>query len=280
LIKKIRELNNIKSDIWFLKTVNNKIIINNNYSGISIYNENFHLIKIIFIIDNLTIYSSYINNNEILLYCDENMKLVYINVNNYEYKIINLTKDMTEITFSKAYVWHENTVILSSYDNDFFEVNLNKSEIKRIDKNKIREDYYDFYNLYKIYKACLCEEHLIEIFNEKKIIVVYNNKKNNLNIIKYNNGKYKSNKINLKIDINFYNIIYEKDIIAVVDENVIEIITKESRNKLIIKNKYMYCKVNFYKKNKEIYLIVVISDKSFIENSKLILYKIENDEYI
>lgn len=277
MIQKIRELNDVKSDIWFLKTVNNKIIINNNYSGISIYNEKFDLMKIIFIIDNLTIYFSYVNNNEILLYCAENMKLIYINVDSYEYKIINLTEDMTEITFSKAYVWHKSIVILSSYNSDFFEVDLNKSEIKRIDRKRIKKYYYDFYNLYKIYKSCLCENHLVEIFNDKKIIVVYRyNKKNNLNIIKYNNGKYISNKINLNININFYRIIYEENITVIIDENVIEIITKENRNKLIIKDKYMYYNVELYKKNNEIYLIVVISDKSLIKNSRLILYKIGN----
>lgn len=277
MIKKIKEIE-FKYDIWFLTTIKDKIIINDYSTGIAIYNKHFDLIKKFFITKHITIYPYllYINNNEILLHCYENMKLVYINANDFKCKIIDIPKNMKKINFSKAYEWYENKIILSSYCSQFFEVNLNKCTIKEINTNYVKKCYSNFYNLYKIYTSFIYKGNSITIFKDFNILVIYQkNKQYNLNIVKCYNNNYISNEIHIDIDINFYNIIYEKNILAAIDENEIEIITEKSKEKLLLQKEYMYCGASFFRKNNEMFLIVALTSKSCLEDSKLILYKIE-----
>lgn len=277
MLNRIKEILQKTNDVYFIQIVCDKIVINHNYSGIIIFNNNLELEKEFYLFEDLIISSSYVNNNEILLYCGEVLKLVYINISNFECKIINISKDIGELTFSKVYEWINDKIILSSYNNQFFEVDLNKYTMKKISNCKTKKIYPEIYNFYKKYRLCSHAQHYIEIFKEQKIIIIYQKNKKILNFIKYNKNKYISNKLYIDININFYNIIYEKGILAAIDENIIEIITKKNKEKLILEEKFMYCGAKFFKKNNEMFIVVVITDKSCVDYSKLILYKILTD---
>ena len=64
-VKDVELLNN---DAYFMEVVNNMIVVNDNYKGLIIFNSELRQIKKIELIEELTIYTSFKNGNEILRY--------------------------------------------------------------------------------------------------------------------------------------------------------------------------------------------------------------------
>jgi len=85
MLIKTNEFNQDINDMYFFRIVDKTIIINDNYSGVLILNENFAILKTLKLLEGIVIYSSYVNsiNKEILLYCPDNEAIVYINLKNY-----------------------------------------------------------------------------------------------------------------------------------------------------------------------------------------------------
>ena len=78
------------NDIYFMEVVEEKIIINDNYDGVLILDSDLNILKSIRLLEELSIDTSFLNNQQIVLYCYENQCLIYINIDTYEYKIISL----------------------------------------------------------------------------------------------------------------------------------------------------------------------------------------------
>lgn len=67
-----------ENDIYFMEVLEDKLIINDNYNGISVYDSSPNLIKTIEFMDGFLIESSVKKGNEIMLICPENGSLVYL----------------------------------------------------------------------------------------------------------------------------------------------------------------------------------------------------------
>lgn len=108
MLTKIKEYKQNDNDIYFINTISNKIIINDNYNGILILDTNLKLIKQLKIFEDITIYSSFINNitEEILLFCPDNECMVYVNILKYEYKVIYLKNEFEKLIFTNLYEWN------------------------------------------------------------------------------------------------------------------------------------------------------------------------------
>ena len=80
MLIKTNEFNQDINDMYFFRIVDKTIIINDNYSGVLILNENFAILKTLKLLEGIVIYSSYVNsiNKEILLYCPDNEAIVYM----------------------------------------------------------------------------------------------------------------------------------------------------------------------------------------------------------
>jgi hypothetical protein len=124
LVKKIKEIIQSENDIYFLEVISSKIVINNNYKGIIILSQDLEILKEVDIFDDIMIYSGYINeiSEELLLFCPENECLVYVNINTYEWKVINICGNLNNIVFSPVYMWDINELILSTYNGDFYSI--------------------------------------------------------------------------------------------------------------------------------------------------------------
>ena len=70
MLVKTLELNN--NDVYFIETLEDSIIINDNYSGVIILDKKLNFVKKIRLIDDLMIYSVAKYKSEILLYCPDN----------------------------------------------------------------------------------------------------------------------------------------------------------------------------------------------------------------
>lgn len=96
-----------QNDIYFMEVLSDKIIINDNYNGILVFDKNLELIKKLEIFEDITIYYSFVNNigGEILLFCPDNECIVYINIETYEYEVIYLKNGLENLIFSNLYEW-------------------------------------------------------------------------------------------------------------------------------------------------------------------------------
>ena len=103
MLIKTNEFNQDINDMYFFRIVDKTIIINDNYSGVFILNENFAILKTLKLLEGIVIYSSYVNsiNKEILLYCPDNEAIVYINLENYMYLESGKFSIMSGRTFQK-----------------------------------------------------------------------------------------------------------------------------------------------------------------------------------
>ena len=175
MIAKVLEFSQKNNDIYFLENVGNKIIINDNYSGILVLNNKLKVINKISFVEEITIYSSYINttNEEILLYCPDNSIFVYINVKSYKQKIIKL-KDpiINNMIFSNQYIWVDNNVLLSTYKSEFILINIKNSLVEIIDLNKLQQKYPAFFKSL----SCQNSNNIFELKVSEERIEIYINR--------------------------------------------------------------------------------------------------------
>lgn len=153
------------NDVYFLEIVKDRILINDNYNGILIYDYNLKLIKKIFLFDQMVISSSIKNNSQILLFCKENECIVYIDLDSFEYKVID-TKGFGDIFFQMLYLWEEKKVLLE-YSMLFWEIDLIEGKVQSIDKDYVYKYQPSFleqsirFGELKIYKLFLSERKII-----------------------------------------------------------------------------------------------------------------------
>lgn len=261
---KIEELDLIGNDVYFMEIVGKKIVVNDNYNGIMIFDNNLKLIKKLFLIEELAIYSSFSSTNELLLFCPDNNCLIYINIQSFYFQVISL-KGFENLIFAAIYKWNQKEVILSSYQREFIKVDLNKYYIQKLDFNDsedkdFEKDYIKLskFNIYKIYaleKRAFIEKSFSEIA-----------------FIKY------QGQIEVLLTINkgnFHDFEAMDNCIAKIGEEKIVIIYKGKRKVYNSKENYSYLRGKFIKKGKDICLYLLSSHNSNlsvkIEKYKIIL---------
>ena len=119
MLIKTKEFNQDINDMYFFRSVDKTVIINENYSGVLILNEDFKILKTLKLFEGIVIYSSYVNsiNREVLLYCPDNEAIVYINLKKYMYKVLQLRKDVENLILTNLFEWNDNNIFL--YTNNF-----------------------------------------------------------------------------------------------------------------------------------------------------------------
>lgn len=75
-----KEFKQNDNDIYFMEVVLDKIVVNDNYEGILIFDDNLNLVKKLKLLEDMIVYKSYINKAkmEMLLFCVDNQCMVYI----------------------------------------------------------------------------------------------------------------------------------------------------------------------------------------------------------
>ncbi len=178
MIVKTKEFVQSDNDMYFLEIVADKIVINDNYSGVIILNKNLNIIKRLSLIEGITIYSSYVNhiNEEILLYCPDNDIIVHINLKGYDYRIIQLEDGLDDLIFSNAYEWHKDYVILSTYNFELVKINMENLSLEKIGSNMAEQLYPSIYKSLELHKKSNIEieNSTHTILNENKIEIFMN----------------------------------------------------------------------------------------------------------
>lgn len=83
------------NDIYYLQVIGDRIIINDNYEGIIIFDYKLNILRKIKIYEGICIYSSFIiGENELILFCPEDNNVVYVDIEKSEVKIMEVENDI------------------------------------------------------------------------------------------------------------------------------------------------------------------------------------------
>lgn len=125
------------NDVYYMDVLEDVIIINDNYQGLIVMSKELKHIQNIELQEDITIYSSYKFGNEILLYCPDNMILIYVDSQTYKNKVISLER-YANLIFSDKYLWTTENLILTSYNGDYIKVNLENESLEILSKDDCR----------------------------------------------------------------------------------------------------------------------------------------------
>lgn len=250
----------VNNDIYFLACVNNKIVINNSYIGVLILDSELNVIDTIEIIDDLVIYSYYVYQNNILLYCPENSIIVLLDVETGKHMIISLSGFEDEI-FGEIYEWIDDSIVLSTYKGNFICINLTNTASEPLYYNEcemqVQKDY-DFLKKYTVHK----------VFSDETKAIVGNNK---LHLLDYRSHRVLLEKIEQE---QYHDYELAGQCLVKIGENKIGI--TNCREEFVLKPKkgYIYLRAKFLNENSKRYIITLSSDNKNIENSIIEKYPI------
>ncbi len=257
-INYIKEIEFQNNDIYFLAIVNNRIVINNNYKGILILDEDLNVINDIDIISDFVIYSYYTFQEKILLYCPESEVIVLLNVESFECKIVSLCGFEDE-NFRQVFGWNNNYVILSTDSGQFVQIDWlsEHPKISVCDCTEIAiHDYYSFLNQYVILK----------VFPNIKTALIENDK---LYLIDYE--KHKILKEGIKREkCHDYELMGM--CLVQIGENEIYIAQENEEVLLNPEKGYIYLRVKPFDKDLKGYFVVLSSSNRNVKISKIEKY--------
>ncbi|MCQ2019381.1 hypothetical protein [Clostridium butyricum] len=210
-------------DIYFMDIVQDKIIVNDNYEGILVFDTKLNLLKQMKICNDISIYTSYIiGNNQIILFCPENEKIIYVNLEKYTSNIITINEDLAHIIQMKLYAIDEKKCIFITPQKEYIELLWEYGIMRIIDKStelKYKEKSNNIVALNEKIKKVLdtdndyinidINEHLFSIVYEEKI-VFYNGIK--IEIIKSKKGYIFNNAKFAKKDCEIFLVVLSNDI--------------------------------------------------------------------
>lgn len=134
------------NDLYVLECHQGIIIVNNNYSGINLYNENLQLLNTIDIFEGLLIHTVFKNpyKNEVILYCPDNQVFVYVNLETTFQKVINFMSDMDEFGLSNIYFWKGEEVLFLYGNKRYYKINLGLFLLQELDLLEVENKYPTF----------------------------------------------------------------------------------------------------------------------------------------
>ena len=133
-MKLIKTIDISTNDVYFLETVNDNIIINNNYNGIIIMDDKLNTVKVYNLFNDLIIDYSFKKNNEILLFCIHNKKIIHIDLIKYTFNFISYGFNET---FLNPIDWIGDDVILMDNNDCLKILNLKSNTINIPDVNNM-----------------------------------------------------------------------------------------------------------------------------------------------
>lgn len=180
MLMRVNDFYEKDNDIYFMETVNDKVVINDNYKGVKVLDGKLKLLSTIKIFDGMGIYSAFIDDTEerILLYCPDNECFVYINAKGFNCKIIELKYNLKNSIFSNVYSWSKESIIVSTYNYEFYEIHLGNSSIINITGKDFIKYHENFYREYDLSMKDTCRKffsngYIIALDDYKKTITVY-----------------------------------------------------------------------------------------------------------
>lgn len=169
------------NDIYYLQVIGDRIIINDNYEGIIIFDYKINMLKKIKIYEGIYIYSSFIiGENELILFCPEDNNVVYVDIEKSEVKIMEVENDiLSSIIFNSMdkCVFHTNKnkyIIFDKKKKELKKVNSNNEFNENMKENQISKIEN---RILKMHEGCNNEDYKddVSVITYEDKIIIYNN---------------------------------------------------------------------------------------------------------
>lgn len=131
------------NDLYVLECHQGTVIVNDNYSGIKLYNENLELKRNIDIFEGILIHAVYKNpnKNEIILYCPDNEVFVYLDLETSFQQVIKFIGDMDECGLSNVYFWSGDEVVLLCGNKRYYKMEIGLFSLQELDLPEVEREY-------------------------------------------------------------------------------------------------------------------------------------------
>jgi len=150
LFQKVKELKIRDNDTYFMESVGDRVVINKNYEGILVLDNQLTGMNEIPLFPGLKIYSSLYSHaqNSIMLLCPENDCLVFADLKAGHYDILPIEKHEIGVFNTRLYIWYDDIILLSTPDGVFYEYVLGGNKLAELDGEEIDNDYPKFYSFW------------------------------------------------------------------------------------------------------------------------------------
>lgn len=257
----------VNNDIYFIEVVQDKIIMNDNYDGINILNNELKIIKNLHLFDDIVIDSSYVKDNEIILYCYENSCFVYLNVDTYVYKVIPLSAEFSDLSFLSLYEWKDNELILLA-DAGSVLVRINMLSYI-VQKEYVEKKTFPIKSAWEKLSKFIVHK----VYPDRKIAIVEMN--NVLKIINYMDDTGLI--LNIK-NIDFYDIEVMENFAALINEFEVFVWHGNQNVKLVpLPKGYRFLRCKFTCAYERKYLLLLLCNNADSSICKLQKYSMETD---
>ena len=168
--------NFIDNDIYFMVSIGNTIIINNNYEGVFILDPELHVIKEENLLEDLVISDCFVNHKtkEVMLYAYQNHCFIYLATVNHINKKIPIQKEFEELSFMPLYEWKSNELLLPANDGEtLICTDISEGIVKEVTDGSASPicSEWKFLSEYIVQKVYPCEKlAVIEQENDIKIL--------------------------------------------------------------------------------------------------------------
>lgn len=265
ILKQIHDLPIKNNDVYILETCKNNIIINDNCRGLLALNTSLNIIATIPIENSPEIYSIYTqyDYSKVMLYCPEDQRMIFINLHTLYSHIIAIPQNIEQQIFSPNYYWHENTFILTTFSDLFYQYAFASNSLKQITKETVKAVTPVFFNFWKEYKS----HTIINTYPHQNAFIFQQSP----NTISFFDGSNNQTTSVHNFSGGWHDIEYNDGIFIFIHEDTIEII--QNKNKIILQPEpsYYFQKVRFINKNT---IVILSSSHSETLQSTIKIYKI------
>ena len=265
-IKRKRILNN-ENGTYFLAIVNNQIIVNNLITGVIIFDSELNYKIELNILEEFLKDKSFKNVNKLLIYSYENNSLVYVNLDNYSFKVIYLESELFGDTFfSKLYLWEKNEIVLTTYEGELFKVSIDEGTITKVTFQQIKHISQKFNSIYLD-----SSNRPISFYNQNESVVLSDDYDTQvLTIFDYQNEAKKTLYFTLK---DTHDFMYQNGNVLLVHEDQLELITAKGARFIekMDKPTWIFLRAQFLSDNSS--FVTLLADQSNPDIQELRIYE-------
>ncbi|MFN2744797.1 hypothetical protein ACINLE_04225 [Bacillus sp. z60-18] len=258
---KLLELHQTESekDIYFMEVLSDKVVVNDDYEGITVFNGHLNVLKE-FNVEDIVIDASFKNasGEELVVFFQGERRLFYFNLKNMNQQICDVKDDLPVL--SKYYVWGKDEIVFVTYDDEFYQYSIKENTFAKIGGAEVKDAYETFYSFWSETKGSPVVGYDMD---EPHIIV---NTRNNRYYV------YPSNrdKIFLTSSYKPHEVHYSGETAMFVQENIIELSTQTERVTLQPENNMTFLRGRFLGQDK----IAVLSSHNSDLLSQIKIYHI------
>ncbi len=263
--QKTAELYFKKNDIYILDNYDNTIIINDNNQGLLLLDNSLHIQRKLVIPQKASIYSVYkkYDGSAIILYLPDAHQIIYTDLKTPTPYTITLPKDFNEEILSPNYYWNNNTLILTTLNDNFYQLDFTSNKLHPVSSDTVEKDYPSFFDFWNI-----CRKYNILTFYPNKQSFIFQSS----SIVSFFNFQQDKQHIVTGFSKGWHDVECSNNIFLFIHEKKIEIINEQ--DKIILKPHvdYIFLRAKFLNDN---HFVILSSNLSNPQENLLEIYKFD-----